>query len=535
MGLPCFGMPTIKNEGWGVRTRTHLAGALAGFAGVFLAAAGVVTLGSPQAAAATCMGGASSDFNGDGVTDTVISDPDATVNGIKNAGLVRVVLGGGKGVSEISQATPGMSATAEAGDHFGFSRTSYDADGDGCTDLVVGTPFEDIAQSGKQLVDAGAVYVIHGTPTGIGAGSKVEAYTQTQLDPTTSTEAYDWFGYTVRAGTTATNEPYLVVGVPGEDVTEDGKTYVDAGCIEYVHGATVLPLNEDDPGVPGTVETNDRFGYSVGGTNRFFAVGSPGEAIGDQEFAGSVTVFSHTLSGGLPTPLVGIDQNSTGIGGGAETGDGFGTSISMTYYRPSDQTYNSDALLAIGIPGEDIGTVADAGAVKVVRVQPSGAFTRVASIDASPLDVEGDPVPGDFMGQRVTINNTNSSVVTTTANIRLAVGIPGKDTATAKDAGAIQIFRPLDTAVGANDRLLTRGSGLPGTASARDYLGMAVASGTTNLYVGVPYSKAADSSKGVLYVLPWTDADGTTSTGTKTYLPGQDGLPDAGEAFGAVG
>ncbi|WP_236053802.1 MULTISPECIES: integrin alpha [Streptomyces] len=504
-------------------------------AGVILAATGIVTLGSPPAAATTCTGGTSSDFNGDGVTDTVIADPDATVNGVKNAGLVRVVLGGGKGVSEISQATPGMNATPETSDHFGFSRTSYDADGDGCTDLVVGTPFEDVAQSGKQLVDAGAVYVIHGSPTGIGAGSTIEGYTQTQLDPTTSTEAYDWFGYTVRAGTTSTNKPYLVVGVPGEDVTVDGKTHVDAGCIEYVQGTTVVPVNEDDPGVPGTVEGNDRFGYSVGGTNRYFAVGSPGEAIGDQEFAGGVAIFSHTLSGGLPTPLVGIDQDTAGIGGVPETGDGFGTSISMTNYRPSDQTYNSDAILAIGIPGEDVGTAADAGSVEVVRVQPSGTVTQVTSFDAGSTDVEGNPVPGDFMGQRVTIANTDTSVVTSAANIRLAVGVPGKDTATVKDAGAIQVFRPLDTAIGANDRLLTRGSGLPGTATARDYVGMALASGTTNLYVGVPFSKAADSSKGTLYVLPWTDADGTTSTGTKTYLPGQDGLPDAGEAFGTVG
>ncbi|MEU6278959.1 integrin alpha [Streptomyces sp. NPDC047028] len=518
-----------------MRTRTRLTGALATAAGVFLTAMGVVTLGAPPATATTCTGGTASDFNGDGITDTVIADPDATVDGAKKAGLVRIVLGGGKGVSELSQALPGMNATPEQGDGFGFSRTSYDVDGDGCTDLVVGTPFEDIAQDGKQLVDAGAIYVFHGTPTGIGAGSQIDEYTQTQLDPATSTEAYDWFGYSVRAGSAASGAPYLVVGVPGEDVTVDGTTYRDAGCVEYVQGTTVVSENEDSPNVPGNVETNDRFGYSVGGTNRYFAVGSPGEAIGDQAFAGGVAIFSQTLSGGRPTPLVGIDQDSTGIGGVPEAGDGFGTSISVTNYRPSDQTYNSDALIAIGVPGEDIGTTPDAGSVTVVRVQPSGAVTQMASADATTPDVEGDAVAGDFLGQRVTIANTDTGVVTTSADIRLAVGIPGKDTATVKDAGAIQIFRPLDAAIGANDRLLTRGSGLPGMATARDYLGMALACGSTNLYVGVPFSKAADSSKGVLYVLPWTDADGTTSTGTTTYLPGQGGLPDAGEAFGTVG
>lgn len=494
--------------------------------------------GSSPAAAATCTAGTSTDFNGDGVTDTVIADPDATVNGVKKAGVVRVVLGGGKGISEISQATAGMNATPEAGDRFGFSRTSYDADGDGCTDLVVGTPYEDVAKDGTQLVDAGAVYVIHGTPTGVGAGSKIESYTQAQLDPATTTEAYDWFGFAVKAGETASNAPYLVVGVPGESVTESGTTYGDAGCIEYVQGTTKVPVSQKDPGVPGNVEANDRFGYSLTGTNRFFAVGTPGEAIGDQKFAGGVTIFNHTLSGGLPTPLVGLDQDATGISGIAEASDGFGTSLSMTNYRPGDQTYNSDALLAVGTPGEDIGTTADAGSAAVFRIQPSGTVTEITAIDAgtpSETGIDGKAVAADFMGQRVTIVNTDTNVVTTSATVRLAVGIPGKDTSTVKDAGAVQIFRPLDAAVGSADKILTRGSGLPGTATARDYNGIALTSGATNLYVGVPYSKATDSPKGVLYVLPWTDIDGTTSTGTTTYRPGSGGLPDVGEAFGTVG
>ncbi|WP_155053808.1 FG-GAP repeat domain-containing protein [Streptomyces blattellae] len=498
--------------------------------------AGVVSLEAPQAVAATCTGGTASDFNGDGVVDTVIADPKATVNGAKGAGLVRVVLGGSKGVFEISQATGGMPATPEPGDGFGASRTSYDADGDGCTDLVVGTPYEDVANAdGTQRVDAGAIYVIHGTPTGIGAGSLIEGYSQAGLDSSTSTEAYDWFGYAVTAGTTSNGSPYLVVGVPGENVTVDGKTYADAGCIEYVQGATKVPVSQRDPGVPGVVEAHDRFGYSLAGTNRYFAVGTPGEAIGDEEFAGGVTVFSHTLSGGLPTPLVGLDQDSTGITGVAEKGDGFGTSVSMTGYRPSSQTYNSDVLLAVGTPGEDIGTTADAGGAAVVRVQPSGTYTQITAIDAGVTDVGGDPVAGDFMGQRVTIANTDTSVVTSAATVRLAVGIPGKDAPTVKDAGAVQIFRPLDAAVGAADKLLTRGSGLPGTATARDYAGIALTSGSVNLYLGVPYSKASDSAKGALYVLPWTDIDGTTSTGTKTYLPGSGGLPDEGVSFGVVG
>lgn len=504
-------------------------------AGALLVATGIFSPTLPQAAAVGCTGGTASDFNGDGLSDTVIADPNATVNGAKSAGLVRVVLGGGKGVSVISQATAGMPATPEAGDRFGFSRTSYDADGDGCTDLVVGTPFEDIGSGKTQLVDAGAVYVIRGTPTGIGAGSVIEGYTQGELDPATTTEAYDWFGHAVRAGETASGSPYLVVGVPGENVTVNGRTIPDAGAIEYVQGTTKVSVSQQDPGVPGDVEVNDRFGYSLAGTNRYFAVGTPGEAIGDAKFAGGVSIFSHTMNNGFPTALVGLDQNSSGISGVAEAGDGFGTSLSMTGSRPSDQTYNSDALLAVGTPNEDIGTAADAGGVTVIRIQPSGAYTEIAPIDAGIADVEGDPLAGDFLGQRVTIVNTDTTVVTTSATVRLAVGIPGRDKGAVADAGAVQVFRPLDAAVGNADKILARGAGLPGTATARDYNGMALISGSSNLYVGVPYSKAPDSPKGALYVLPWKDIDGSTGTGTITYLPGAGGIPDEGVAFGTVG
>lgn len=516
-----------------MRIRTRTAG-LALLASVVMSSGLLPSSVAGVAAAATCTAGTSTDFNGDSVVDTVVADPNATVSGVKGAGLVRVILGGGKGIFEISQATPGMNAAPEPGDGFGTSRTTYDADGDGCTDLVVGVPYEDITKDGANLVDAGAIYIVHGTPTGIGEGSVIEGYSQSGLDADTTTEAYDWFGQSVKGGETATGAPYLVVGVPGENVVTGGTDYADAGCVHYIQGSTRTTVNQNDPGVPGTVEAHDRFGYSVAGTNRFFGVGIPGEAIEDKTFAGGVAVFNHTLANGVPTALAGFDQDAAGVTGTAETDDGFGTSIAMTGYRPSDQTYNSDVLLAVGTPGEDIGTVAEAGGAAVFRIQPSGTYTETAAVDAAVADVEGDPVAGDFLGQRVAISNTNTNVVTTADTVRLAVGIPGKDVGAATDAGAVQVFRPLGT-IGAADRLVTRGSGLPGAATRRDHLGMSLTGGANNLYVGVPFSKASGTTKGVLHVVTWADLDGTTSTGATTYQPGSGGLPDNGVSFGVVG
>lgn len=484
--------------------------------------------------------GTGTDFNGDGLFDLVVADPQATVDGAVQAGLVRVVYGGGKGTVELSQGLPNDAAEPERGDQFGFSWAVYDADGDTCSDLVVGVPYEDVAVDGANQLDAGAAYVYHGTPAGLGVeGARIENLTQHAVNVGAATEAHDLFGYSLASGTAASGKPWLALGVPGEDLTTENVVRPEAGAVEYLQGSSVCGITQDSANVPGVVEAYDRMGASLTGTNRYFAVGSPGEAIGTERFAGMVTVMSHTLENDCPTPLVGLDQAETGSGlpGVAEAGDQFGTSVSMTNYRPDKQSYNSDALLAIGVPGESIGAVPNAGAVSVVRVQPTGAASAVTAIDAAVTGVDGDPAAGDFLGQHVTLANTDTSVVTGAETVRLAVGVPGRDVGDAKDAGVVQVFRPLDPAVGSSDKVLSRaasGSLLPGVATAHDYLGISLRSGSSVLYAGVPYSKEPATSKGALYAVSWSAVDAGSGTAT-LYRPGAGGIPDAGVSFGVVG
>jgi hypothetical protein len=490
---------------------------------------GLIPLGTTSASAAACTAGTEFDFNGDGTRDTAVADPLATVNGAERAGLVRVILGGGKGIAQVSQATAGMSATPETGDHFGFSMATYDADADGCTDLVVGAPYEDITQDGTDLVDAGAVYVIHGTTSGIGAGSTINGYSQHEFDASTATEAYDWFGYALEAGKTSSSKPFLAVGVPGENVGD----VTDAGIIHYAQGTTKTTVTQNSAGVTGTAEAHDRFGYSLAATPRYFAVGVPGEAIGDRTFAGGVGVFSHTIAGDAPTMLAGLDQDASGISGVAEHGDGFGTAIALLAYRPSGATSESDALLAIGTPNEDIGTTADAGMVQTLRIPASGAYTEIEAIDHSTVDVLGEPTAGVFFGQRVALANTSPGSVGTATNLKLAVAVPGHDTAGSIEAGAVHVLPALG-APGTGDKLLTRGDGiLPGTAGVRDFTGMGLSASATDLYVGVPYGKASGEAKGTVFVVPWSTVGGGSSA-VKTLKPGADGVPDEGQAFGSV-
>ncbi|MEV6163935.1 FG-GAP repeat protein [Streptomyces sp. NPDC052052] len=522
-------------KGWVVNRESGISGILAVVVLLF-GTLGVTVAGTEPAAAATCAG-VTPDYNGDGIVDTVVTDPQATVNGASQAGLVRVLYGGDKGVSEISQATTGMKAVPEPGDQFGTAVARADFNGDGCTDLVIGTPYEDVTVSGADVKDAGCLHVIYGSPSGIGEGSVIEGYTQSAFTPGADNEAGDHFGYALQASAANTGKPYLVVGVPGEDVVVDGVDLADAGAIIYQQGSDRITVTQKSPGVPGVVEAGDQFGASLAGTSRYFAVGVPGETIGtDAVAAGAVTVFNHTLTDGYPTAIASMGQDSAGMAGVAEAGDRFGAALSMTGYRPSTETYNSDALLAIGIPGEDIGDVPDAGGATVMRIEPSGSFTQLKAFDAGTADVEGDPEAGDFMGQRVAITNTDTSVVTSTATVRLAVGIPGRDVGGVEDAGVIHVFNPLDSHIGTADKIIERGSSiLPGTPNARDLTGMSLRSGATTLYIGIPYSKDPGTSKGVLYTMPWSDIDGTTTSGTKTFQPGAGGISDIGASFAAVG
>ena len=83
----------------------------------------------------------SPDVTGDGRPDILVGAPDATVNGLQNAGEVLVYKGNNGRLFRTltSQDTDGPQAAAG----FGFAVTTADFNGDGVPEIVVGVPFED--------------------------------------------------------------------------------------------------------------------------------------------------------------------------------------------------------------------------------------------------------------------------------------------------------------------------------------------------------------------------------------------------------
>ncbi len=466
--------------------------------------------------------GASSDFNGDGFSDAVVADPYADPAGVSDAGQITVMYGnsgtiGGGSVDTLVQGSGNVGNTASAGDRFGSTVAAADVDNDGYTDLVVGTPYEDI--SGQ--ADSGLAQVIWGSSSGLGKGKASTQLTQ------------DSFGRTVTAGDQlgsaidATNElgadlPMVAVGVPGGNVSGQN----DAGWVGFFTAGLNDPraVDQQSAGIPGAAEAGDRFGDAItlgliAGTSTRVdaAVGTPGEDLGSGTSAisngGAFTVINDLYTGVVAGQA--YDQNSSGVPGTPENNDAFGQVLDSV--RVGSTTH-----LAVGIPAEDIGTAADAGSVQLftstgTTVTPGVGLTQDAT------GVTGTPTAGDQFGRRIVLAPPGLSDTKT----RLAVSAPYKDSG-ATDAGQVQIF-PLDD-LGAEVTHDQSSTGV-GTAAANDHFGegLGFVSGVAEraILIGVPDD--VQYSSGVVSVIP-------LPSGTpRTWRPGVGGVPTTGaDRFGGA-
>ena len=406
--------------------------------------------------------GASSDFNGDGFSDAVVADPYADPGGVSDAGQITVMYGnsgtiGGGSVDTLVQGSGNVGNTASAGDRFGSTVAAADVDNDGYTDLLVGTPYEDI--SGQ--ADSGLAQVIWGSSSGLGKGKASTQLTQ------------DSFGRTATAGDQlgsaidATNElgadlPMVAVGVPGGNVSGQN----DAGWVGFFTAGLNDPraVDQESAGIPGAAEAGDRFGDAItlgliAGTSTRVdaAVGTPGEDLGSGTSAisngGAFTVINDLYTGVVAGQA--YDQNSSGVPGTPENNDAFGQVLDSV--RVGGTTH-----LAVGIPAEDIGTAADAGSVQLFT-STGTTVTPGVGLTQDTTGVTGTPTAGDQFGRRIVLAPPGLSDTKT----RLAVSAPYKDSG-ATDAGQVQIF-PLDD-LGAEVTHDQSSTGV-GTAAANDHFG----------------------------------------------------------------
>ena len=419
-----------------------------------------MAIGASEAAAQSSAGEIHSDFNGDGYEDLAIGVPEENVGTVKNAGAVNVLYGSSSGLQTASPAdqfwhqdSPGVEDVVEIGDRFGMALAAGDFNGDGYDDLAIGVPWENSATRNNP----GAVNVLYGSAVGLQTASPADQFWH-QDGPGVDDvgEFNDYLGVSVAASDfNGDGFDDLAIGVPLENIG----SVIYAGAVNVLYGSssglqTTSPAdqfwNQDSPGVNDSAEQSDTFGgtlvagdfnndgfgdLAIGGSLGGLGIGSGGESPG-----GSVTVLYGSSSGLQTTSPADQfwNQDSPGVNDTIESGD-LGRSL-------GSGDFNGDGYddLAIGVPGEDIGTASDAGAVNVLYGSSSGLRTNAAGDGTGRADqfwhqdspgVEDAAESGDAFGYSLTTGDFNSD-----GHDDLAIGVVHENIGTVSDAGAVNVL-----------------------------------------------------------------------------------------------
>ena len=197
--------------------------------------------------------------------------------------------------------------------------------------------------------------------------------------------------------------------------------------------------------------------------------------------------------------------------------------------------------LAVGVPGEDLGTVADAGAVNVIY----GTRRGLAPLGNQFLHQDA----ADIGGAAETLDNFGTALAAGDFDFDgyddLAVGVPGEDViAVPNDEGAVNVLYGSASGLsGERDQVWVQGGGVLDTPEPHDHFGQTLAAGNFNLSgpddlaIGVPDEGFGSAIRvGAVNVLYGSAANGLGAGNDQLWHQSNPGIDDDAEAndrFGA--
>ena len=487
--------------------------------------------------------GARGDFNGDGFAELAVGVP-GDDNAENNAGAVNVIRGGPRGLTPSgdqlwTEDTPGLPSRAMPGEAFGSALAVGDFNGDGFADLAAGAPRDRVGAAQA----AGAVVVLNGSPVGLRqAGS--QQWTQSSPGIPARAARNNLFG-AVLASEDFNGDGFsdLAVSAPQQRVGEK----FSAGSVTVMYGSPIGLRARDSrlftqasPGIAGRPGNLHLFGWSLAAadfgrsTKRDVAIGTPLDGAGGRSHSGSVTVLYGTDSGLRTSGSQRWTQDRPGVADRSEAGDLFGWSLAAGNLGKA-----SFADLAVGVPGEDVEAITDAGAVHVLFGGSHGlhAVGSQYRTQNSP-GIQGAAQSGDAFGFALAVANFGRS-----AHGDLAVGVPGQGVGAKPAAGAVNVIYGSRTGLAARaNRLWTRDSEhIVGRARAGERFGEELTaeqfgrSKLADLAVGIPrYDAGRATGVGAVAVL-YGSYRGLRAAGNQLWTrasTGISGRATRGDHFG---
>ncbi|WP_405647687.1 FG-GAP-like repeat-containing protein [Streptomyces sp. NBC_00019] len=194
---------------------------------------------------------ATGDFNRDGYADVALNYRDT-------GSIGRVV--------RFAGSSTGLTKAGVISVKGGRSIAAGDVNGNGYDDIVIGQPVA--SESGGK--SGGQITMVPGTSTGFTTTGMTVIHQDTTSVPG-GNESGDALGSSVSVSDyNADGYADVLAGAPGEDLVRDGVNRTNAGNAILVKGTASgltgsgsVAVSQDTSGIPGSTETDDRFGSSV--------------------------------------------------------------------------------------------------------------------------------------------------------------------------------------------------------------------------------------------------------------------------------